>query len=581
MDIQSLISEIDISAVSRDIQWMVDNTPYRIAGSEDERKGAAWVVGQMKQAGLEVRDDVFSAYNSFPKTSKLELLAPHHELIDSLPYAHIRSTPPEGAEFELLYLGNGSVQDYDGLDAAGKLVLVEVSYAPPVPEKARIAKQMGAAGIICMNWGNDERVICNRGLKAVWGNPTEETVGNMPDIVGLGVTRTDGLRLKELCQSGAGVRVRATSVAEHAWSPVHQPLGILRGNGKSDQFILVGSHLDAWYPGVTCNATGNATALELCRILARHRDQPDRDIWFCFWTGHEIAEAAGSTWLVDNYWDELNESCVAYVNIDSTGMREATLYEIKASDELYDYTHGIAREVLTEDIRMMALPKIGDQSFFGIGVPSTAQRMSFTEEYIKRGHGVTLGWWNHTDQDSFDKYSPENIEKDLKVLLRLLAGMAGEAVVPYRFERFFSTMGERLAQAIESGQGCMDLAPLRAAFEKTRDAVLGLQARAGEIQTDRQRQSYNRFLLSVSRRLSNVFKTYAGKYQQDSYGYGKLSRPVPLLADLDRLPALEPDSLEYGMVETQLVKNRNRISDGLYAARELAELYTAAIFGAQ
>ena len=76
----------------------------------------------------------------------------------------------------------------------GKMVLVEVSYAPPVPEKARIAYEMGAAGIMCMNWGNDEEVICHRGLKAVWGNPTESNVKNIPDLVGVGITRGAGLK---------------------------------------------------------------------------------------------------------------------------------------------------------------------------------------------------------------------------------------------------------------------------------------------------------------------------------------------------------------------------------------------------
>lgn len=156
------------------------------------------------------------------------------------------------------------------------VALVEVSYAPPVPEKARIADEMGAAGIVCMNWGNDEKVICHRGLKAVWGNPTEETLHKIPDIIGVGVTHTDGLWLKEQCRQGR-VMVHVHAHSTRQWSPVHQPCGILHGNGKSDQMLLICSHLDAWQPGVTCNATGNATTLELCRILSRHREKIDRD----------------------------------------------------------------------------------------------------------------------------------------------------------------------------------------------------------------------------------------------------------------------------------------------------------------
>ena len=78
----------------------------------------------------------------------------------------------DGRDFEIVYVADGSISAYEEKDVRGKMVLVEVSYAPPVPEKAYIAAQMGAAGIMCMNWGNDEEVICHRALKSVWGNPT-------------------------------------------------------------------------------------------------------------------------------------------------------------------------------------------------------------------------------------------------------------------------------------------------------------------------------------------------------------------------------------------------------------------------
>ena len=67
--------------------------------------------------------------------------------------------------------------------------------------------------------------------------------------------------------------------------------------------------------------------------------------------------------------------------------------------------------------------------------------------------------------------------------------------------------------------------------------------------------------------------TYADKYNQDSYGYTKLSYPIPLFADLERLDGLDPDSLEYGLVLTQLVKNKNRINDALNQIIQLASLY--------
>ena len=59
--------------------------------------------------------------------------------------------------------------------------------------------------------------------------------------------------------------------------------------------MLVNGHLDAWAPGATCNATGDATMLELARVLAKHRNKIKRSVVFINWNGHEIAESAGST----------------------------------------------------------------------------------------------------------------------------------------------------------------------------------------------------------------------------------------------------------------------------------------------
>jgi len=577
---EKILQDLDIDRVSERIKWFVDHTPYRIAGSDDEARAADYVAHCLREYGLETRNDTFYAFNSFPLYSQLELLVPEQRLIPSLPCAHIRSTARDGEKLELIYVGSGSYEDYQAVDPRGKAVLVEVSYSPPVPEKARIASELGAAAILCMNWGNDEPVICNRGLKAVWGNPTEETAGHIPHLAGISIRRSDGLALKELCQRHDQVTIRLAAIAEAKWSQIHQPIGVLHGNGKSDQFIVVGAHLDAWQPGVTCNATGNATALELCRVLSQYRERLDRDIWFVFWNGHEIAEAAGSTWFVDHYWDALNKNGLAYVNIDSTGLGDAVLYEVKASDELYDFTYRNARAILPPDmaIRMMGLPKIGDQSFFGIGVPSTAQRMSYTDEYIKSSHGVTLGWWNHTSEDGYDKYSPDNIRHDLRVTASLLYHMARARTVPYLFERKFKTIEDKLEVVSAQNQGRLSLGDLMDNLHAAKKNVLAIQSRR-ETLGGEQVELYNDFMLSVSRLLTNVFQTYADKYQQDSYGHTHLSSPIPLFSDLGRLSNLDPGSFAYGMIETQLIKNKNRINDALTSLTQLSGLYERLIFG--
>ena len=570
--LDEMLQEINVEEISSNIRWMVDNVPYRIADSDDERRAAAWVTEQMKEMGLEAEILSFNAYNSFPEYSKVEILSPTPMEIKSLPCGHIISTSKEGEELDLVYVASGGYSDYEGKDVTGKAVLVEVSYAPAVPEKARIAWEKGARAIVCMNWGSGQDVICHRALKAVWGNPTEETIHKIPQLIGVGVTQNDGRMLRDWCLEGKPVRLRIAAISPNKWSRVCQPRGILRGNGKSDQIILVGSHIDAWQPGVTCNATGNATTLQIAKVLSHHRELLDRDVWFVFWNGHEIAEAAGSTWLVDNFWDELNKKCVAYFNIDSTGMGEATLYEIKSSDEYKDFAAANAKSILTEELRLQRLTKIGDQSFMGIGVPGTAQRMSYTKEYMERNCGATLGWWNHTCEDGYDKYSPENIEKDTKVLTSLVYKVATARTLPYDFTQKLQDIEEKILNCKAQYGHLIPMEDMAANIAQVRQDVASIQGVRDRI-TDDQVPFFNTFLIQVARQLTNVFQSYADKYQQDSYGYSKLSKPIPLLADLERLGTMDPDSMDYGLVETQLIKNKNRINDAMNNVLVLADAY--------
>ncbi len=118
-----------------------------------------------------------------------------------------------------------------------------------------------------------------------------------------------------------------------------------------------------------------------------------------------------------------------------------------------------------------------------------------------------------------------------------------------------------------------ELASLCNEVSEAGKAVESVQKRAFKITDAAKIEDYNRFVMIVSRLTTNVFQTYSEKYQQDSYGYTKLSAMVPLLTDLEALNSLDKDSFEYGMVVTQLVKNKNRISDAMKQVKDFAYLY--------
>lgn len=52
----------------------------------------------------------------------------------------------------------------------------------------------------------------------------------------------------------------------------------------------------------------------------------NRDLRIAWWPAHSTGRYSGSTWYVDEFAQELDERCVAQVNMDSSGAKDATEY---------------------------------------------------------------------------------------------------------------------------------------------------------------------------------------------------------------------------------------------------------------
>lgn len=571
-----ILDELSVDEAWQHILWLTENAPERISGSQDERTAAAYFQRTMESYGLTAQTDVFEGYNSFPGTGYLKLIEPEERTIESRMYAHIVSTPPDGITTELVYVGSGAVEEYDGLDARGKTVLAELSYAPPRPEKARIAADHGAAAIVIMNWGLlEHNVLSNGAIKGVWGNPTPESMGEIPQIVGLGITRRDGEYLRSLCQQGRVV-VHIKATCERQWMPLHQPWGRIAGTAEPDKFVLIGGHFDAWKPGITDNAAGNALKLELARVMARHQSELCRGTLTAFWTGHEIGDMEGSTWFLDNHWDDLNENCAAYFNVDTVGMVGATRWVVGSSNELARFHAAVEREILGEAGTRRRLSRTGDQSFFGMGIPSLYAQYYHSPEDIARWHNATLGWWWHSDEDTLDKLDRDLFEKTLRTYAVYVWQFCTAPIIPLEFVSVADEFESRLKELQSQAGGVLDLSRAIEKAEAFRqsaqrlDQYIATLAGSGR-ELDETARLVNQCLMRLSRILTPVASTVAGKYEQDSYGLTALTQPLPGLYEIGTLARLDPKSEPHRLLLTRLVRERNKVADALSDARWLVE----------
>jgi len=569
-----------LEAINRDylldhVRRITEIAPERLSGSEEERKIVSYFKEILDKNKIPVKIHEIDAYVSFPRESKLELLYPDTKSIPCVAFAQIKSTPDEGIEGELIYAGEGSYDDYKNIDAKGKIVLVELSYTPPRPEKLRIATTKGAIGLIMMNWGLPEHDSLPLGtVKAIWGNPTDEDFNLMPILPAVGITRADGEKLLGFIKQG-NIKVRLIAKADRGWGTILLPHIIIPGRGSSKKFVLVGGHFDAWGGGVTCNAVGNAVKLELARILWSRRKTFLHNVWITFWPGHETGIMEGSSWFVDQFWDQLSENCICYINVDSPGLKDADIFQANTSPQLFRFHQKLVKEFLGERINeYKRLTRTGDQSFFGVGVPSINARHNPTEEKKKEWHGATLGWWYHSSKDTWDKMSPENLLTDAKMIMAYTISLANSHILPFDYVLSAEEIINRLQEIqILAGESFdlgreIKLARLyRQRALKLRQLVRNLNER-GMSKKNKEVEKINDCLMKISRILTPVVNTVKGKYGQDTYGLSSLTKPIPILESVKDFLSFPDGSDERKLIKTRLIREKNKVYDALFSVIE-------------
>src|SRR5262249_32564440 len=134
-------------------------------------------------------------------------------------------------------------------------------------------------------------------------------------------------------------------------------------------FVLLHGHYDSWSVGVGDNATGNACLLEIARVLWRNRAQLKRSVRIAWWPGHSTGKFAGSTWYTDRFALDLHRHCVAHINCDSPGCRDATAYEnIPWMSENMDFVKQVVHDVTGQKATGKRPSQSSDYSFNNLGI---------------------------------------------------------------------------------------------------------------------------------------------------------------------------------------------------------------------
>jgi len=547
-------------------------TLERVSGTPGEEAAAYYIQERLRDYGVTAKVHEFDSFLSYTQDADLQVLSPEQKSLHCRSVAFSAPTPGDGTQGELVYVGSGSPEDYQGLDVRGKIVVADGEGSP---HKVKDAEGRGAAATIFVS---GEDVIHEFTANPIWGTPTPTSIGTLPKIPALAITRGDGEYLKNLSGQQT-VTVRVAGEAWMGWKKVWLPVGTIEAGADHEEYVLVGGHLDSWYFGVTDNATGNACCLELARVLAKHRDSLRRGVRIAWWPGHSQGRYSGSTWYADNFWDDLHRCAIAYINIDSPGVKGAEIYSCRVMAELEDLTLQVIEDISGQRPEVRRPGRSSDQSFWGAGVPSLAVSILLPPDSPHRRaipFGSGGGTWWHSPEDTIEYADRGVLAQDTALFASFILRLCNSPILPMNFVNVGNEFLRILTDLQRTSGDALDLSGLATQAEQFKAQAIELEKMAEEVASkyrgaqgngkiEGELARINGCLMKLSRILNPVLYTISGKFDHPPAVPTPL---LPVLQPVSRLVSLDPDSDEFKFLRTQLARDRNRVSHALSLAVE-------------
>lgn len=547
----------------------------RMSGTEDEQTAAAYLTERLDALGITYERTDPELYISQPHSAAIHGVDRDLDLGPVKTPAFSASGRVQGT---LQYVGSAGpgtldteetpenpfsdVGDLDGriaLTAAGSLSIRVV----------RILEAKGAAGVIAIH--EHPREPHDGIVTPIWGGaPRYDERERLPDMPVVHVSKPDGATLRELAELPEAPAVELETDLTTEWMECPVVVAEVDGGAQeTDDFLLLHGHYDSWHTGVTDNATGDATLLELARVFDNHADALRRNLRIAWWPAHSTGRYAGSTWYADEFALDIAEHCIAHVNVDSPGAAGSTEYTDmscwcpEAHDLVVETIDDIAGAPAEEHFPYRA----GDYSFDNLGVTGFFMLSSNIPADVREergwhtvgGSGGNADAW-HLTTDTINKAGREELLRDTRVYaLAVLRTLTAE-VLPFDHTRTVQKMTEAVSEYDAAAGDHFDLAPTMDAL-KTLEEELGqfeTDVRSGEIPPARA----NEVISALSRILTGLYLTSEGRFEQDP-AVGRA--PVPRLAPARRFPTLEDD--EVGFLRTQLRREQNTVLASLREAR--------------
>jgi N-acetylated-alpha-linked acidic dipeptidase len=292
-----------------------------------------------------------------------------------------------------------------------------------------------------------------------------------------------GLPFAYRVTGGSALTVRLAVDQPKSLTRATNIVGRVRGAEQPDEWVILGSHFDAWTFGATDPNSGTAMLLSLAEALGTLADngcRPDRSILIAHWDAEEYGILGSFEW-VEQLEDSLQAGAVAYINADgaASGTRfggaaapslkgplleaaQAVSYPGAEADTTTVYDHLVARTDSAGRLGNLGGGSDHVGFYTSAGVPSLGASFESTTPVYHSAYD-SFAWYRRFADSTFT-YGPALARVDGVLALRL----ANADVLPYDVPRYAEDLRSHVG-ALTERAAAQDMdppfSPLRAAVD--------------------------------------------------------------------------------------------------------------------
>jgi hypothetical protein len=221
--------------------------------------------------------------------------------------------------------------------------------------------------------------------------------------------------------------------------------------------------------------------------------------------------------------------------------------------------------------------RAGDQSFWGVGIPSLFMGLSVRpkgQRWAVGGSG--LAWWWHTEADTIDKVDAGVLRLDAQIYLLAAYRAAGTPVPPLETAASVAELAGFVSALSRDAGTRFDLSPLVSAVDRLRAAAVSFDSTTAALKktdgpeaVDGERAKVlARAQHAAVRELVRVGYTAGSPFGHDP---AVPQLPLPSLQAVRDLARCPQDSHAGRVLSTRLVRSRNMVAAALHAAADALE----------